>query len=130
MAGGIKPAPAFVVAPPGRRLWGPTKTAALRFPGPSWGCGQSSAALPLLACRLTLPAATTEPLMDMSHHERDEEEEDGSEFTLHQRLADAITSMLCAALLPNADDTADHHADMLTALDLIAFNILQHNFRP
>jgi len=68
--------------------------------------------------------------MDMSHHERDEEEEDGSEFTLHQRLADAITSMLCAALLPNADDTADHHADMLTALDLIAFNILQHNFRP
>jgi hypothetical protein len=67
--------------------------------------------------------------MDMSyHHERDDGDDD--RFALHARLADAVVSMLCAALLPHSQDTADHHADMMTALDLIGFRILQHNYRP
>jgi hypothetical protein len=66
--------------------------------------------------------------MDMSHHERDEGDDD--RFALHARLADAVVSMLCAALLPHSEDTVDHHADMMTALDLVGFRILQHNYRP
>ena len=66
--------------------------------------------------------------MDMSHH--DPERDEGDRFEVHAALADAIVKLMCVALLAIAEDTADHHADMMTTLDLIGLRILQHNYGP
>jgi len=69
--------------------------------------------------------------MDMSHHERDEDEDGGGDrFAVHETLAEAIVKLMCVSLLAIAEDTAHHHADMMTTLDLIGLKILQHNYGP
>lgn len=67
--------------------------------------------------------------MDMSFHERDEDG-GGDRFEVHAALAEAVVKLMCVALLSIAEDTAEHHADMMTALDLIGLKILQHNYGP
>lgn len=58
-------------------------------------------------------------------------DDDDDPFDLHRRLADAVVSMLCAALsAAGPEDKAAHGADMLTTLELIAIAVLKHNFGP
>jgi len=64
-------------------------------------------------------------------HEHDDGGDDGSPYELHLRLATSIASMLCAALsAAGPKDKATHNADMMTAMDLITLEILQHNYGP
>ena len=64
------------------------------------------------------------------HDPHDRDDGEGDRFEVHAALAEAIVKLMCVSLLSIAEDTAEHHADMMTTLDLIGLRILQHNYRP